>query len=284
MVKLQVVKTCSKCHAELPLSEFSKRSRGGHASECRACRAVYDRAYHAIPEVKARTVAAVAAYRRAHREQHRAYNNAWNAANPEKVKASRAVHREQKAAYNKTYYAAHPEKQAAWSAAYYAAHPDKQRGGNRETQAARLAAHPLLRTWSGMKQRCANPNRRNYQNYGGRGITVCDRWLGEDGFSNFEADMGDRPSSQHSIDRIDVDGNYEPSNCRWATSKEQKVNQRPKMFVAEAIAIINELSGSEIAARFAAIRRYNALPVATPAMIAQAKSGEATWSWERPEA
>lgn len=82
-----------------------------------------------------------------------------------------------------------------------------------------------------MKQRCFNPNSENYYLYGGRGITICDRWLhGEDGMSGLEcfiADMGQKPSPDHTVDRYpDNDGNYEPSNCRWATMAEQNLNKR----------------------------------------------------------
>lgn len=82
------------------------------------------------------------------------------------------------------------------------------------------------RTWSGMITRCENPNREKFRDYGGRGIRVCERWRGANGYQNFLADMGRRPSPRHSIDRIDVDGNYEPGNCRWATPSEQARNTR----------------------------------------------------------
>lgn len=85
--------------------------------------------------------------------------------------------------------------------------------------------------WQAMKDRCLNPNVHNYCDYGGRGIKVCDRWLGEHGFENFLADMGERPSKDHSIDRIDVNGDYTPENCRWATHKEQMNNRRNTTFV-----------------------------------------------------
>lgn len=78
--------------------------------------------------------------------------------------------------------------------------------------------------WRHIKGRCLNPKDKRYEYYGGRGIKVCDRWL--ETFENFYFDMGDPPTPQHSIDRINVDGDYEPSNCRWATVKEQMNNTR----------------------------------------------------------
>lgn len=82
-------------------------------------------------------------------------------------------------------------------------------------------------SWSGLKCRCLNPQARNYTNYGGRGIKVCDRWLDpKKGYKNFLKDMGRKPSSEHSLDRINVNGDYSPSNCRWATHKQQNNNRR----------------------------------------------------------
>ncbi len=82
-------------------------------------------------------------------------------------------------------------------------------------------------------QRCENSKSCSYKNYGGRGISVCDRWKhGEDGKTGFECfiqDIGPRPNSRLSLDRIDNEGNYEPGNCRWATTKQQMNNRRPRI-------------------------------------------------------
>ena len=88
---------------------------------------------------------------------------------------------------------------------------------------------PEYRAWCGAKARCLNPSAQQYERYGGRGIGMCDEWLND--FSRFYRDMGARPHG-HSLDRINVDGHYEPSNCRWATSKTQARNRRSNTTVA----------------------------------------------------
>lgn len=83
---------------------------------------------------------------------------------------------------------------------------------------------PIYSAWTDMKTRCYNPKNSEYNNYGGRGIKVCERW--RNSFMAFYEDMGPRPTPQHSIDRKDVNGNYEPGNCRWATRSQQNINRR----------------------------------------------------------
>jgi len=135
---------------------------------------------------------------------------------------------------------------------YYERHGEKIRAQKREYDARRKAAgfkklsYPAgsaQMSWASMKTRCLNPNHSSYFRYGGRGITVCERWL--ESFENFLADMGERPQGK-SLDRIDPNGHYEPSNCRWATASEQRVNQRKKFSIREPLTGIMKMRGEII--------------------------------------
>lgn len=85
---------------------------------------------------------------------------------------------------------------------------------------------PEYKVWSSMIQRCTNPRARGFENYGARGIRVCSEWSEAMGFQSFIASMGKRPTPHHSLDRKNNEGNYEPSNCRWATRVQQAMNKR----------------------------------------------------------
>lgn len=93
----------------------------------------------------------------------------------------------------------------------------------------KMVRTPTYNAWLGMKSRCYNKSNVSYQSYGEKGIIVCKRWLNS--FENFLSDMGERPSSKHSLDRIDNDGNYSKENCRWADVYTQANNKSTNVFI-----------------------------------------------------
>lgn len=97
--------------------------------------------------------------------------------------------------------------------------------------------------WEGMRKRCRNETEKCYKDYGGRGIKVCERWSR---FENFYADMGPRPSPKHSIDRINVDGDYEPGNCKWSTRREQSINRRTTKLITYKSVTMSPLEWAEV--------------------------------------
>jgi len=103
-------------------------------------------------------------------------------------------------------------------------HSKRQRDPKTHGETVGRNNSPEYRAWKAMKGRCYDKNNIGYRNYGGRGISVCERWLHS--FVAFLEDMGRKPSPKHSIDRINNDGIYEPSNCKWSTRSEQRRNNR----------------------------------------------------------
>jgi hypothetical protein len=121
-------------------------------------------------------------------------------------------------------------------------------------------------SWRAMGERCNNPNSDKWEDYGGRGIKVCDRWQGDRGFQNFLADMGPRPKGM-TLDRKDPNGNYEPSNCRWATAQKQSQNQRRNRINMDAAREIRRLHAENI--RLVEIARQLNIPTLLVGRVAR---------------
>jgi hypothetical protein len=123
----------------------------------------------------------------------------------------------------------------------------------------KISEQPEYQIWASMKQRCYNTKKKNYPNYGGRGITVCEQWVNS--YSKFIQDMGRRPSDEYSIGRINNDGNYEPSNCKWELPDEQNYNKRTTAEVNTGdkfgkLTVLHEVEGKIRATNLNSVRRY----------------------------
>lgn len=121
--------------------------------------------------------------------------------------------------------------------------------------------------WSHIRTRCLNPNCKDWGLYGGRGIAICERWLKS--FADFYNDMGPRPSPKHSIDRIDSEGDYSPSNCRWATNLEQANNRRNLHYitcegVTRTLTEWSKAAGVSTSTMYQRIQRSGTSAAATP--------------------
>jgi hypothetical protein len=143
-----------------------------------------------------------------------------------------------------------------------------------------LSKMPEYDIWCGMIKRCENPREQSWKYYGARGIKVCGRW--RTSFAAFYEDMGPRPTQRHSIDREDNGGDYEPSNCRWATPEEQASNKRTENQLRGSMVSnskLTEVQVVEIISRLAVGEKGNRLAAefgVTPTVICGIKMGR-TW-------
>lgn len=145
----------------------------------------------------------------------------------------------------------------------------------------RLPETSEYRAWINMRQRCFNERHSSYKYYGGRGITICDRWKS---FQNFISDMGMKPSSKHSIDRINNDGNYEPTNCRWATDLEQQNNSRQCrniVYLGQQMTIMEAIrAAGSVPKKYAVLQRINQLGWDLSRAVETPSSMKDTLEWQ----
>lgn len=130
------------------------------------------------------------------------------------------------------------------------------------------------RAWSDMRQRCLNPDHASYRHYGGRGIAVCDRWNGPDGFATFLADMGHAPDRGMTLERMDNDAGYSPENCCWATRTRQNRNKRALGDVPKKVPVRLSLEAvKEIRQHGGSVREFVTKFGVSPSYFYQIKKG-----------
>jgi hypothetical protein len=158
-----------------------------------------------------------------HREAHLAYHRAYYAANKDAVLAQRKTLYASNSgilkARSKAYREANPEAVQAYSAARYAANSAAAKAQSKAWRDANVPAGSARSSWRCAKDRCTRANHDKYKYYGGRGITMCERWMS---FANFLADVGERPSQKHTLHRLHNDRSYEPGNCVWSTDHKER--------------------------------------------------------------
>jgi hypothetical protein len=156
-----------------------------------------------------------ATYYKNHKETVVKRSRAWREENPEYMPAQRRAYRK-----------IHHAESAANSLVWREENPDRVRANRK----AWNLSHPEYNIWSQMLERCYNHDCNSYKYYGAKGVTVCRRWAGKDGYKNFLLDMGKRPSNKHSLSRLGDTGNYTPRNVVWGTREHQEEQKRVKRY------------------------------------------------------